>query len=51
MADIAAARAAVEAHGGTIRYEGEIPTVGKLIQFVATEGNIVSAMQYEERDS
>jgi len=49
VADITAARAAVEGHGGTIRYEGEIPTVGKIIQFADTEGNLVSAMQYEDR--
>jgi predicted enzyme related to lactoylglutathione lyase len=40
--------AAVVANGGTIVYdEVEIPTVGRLVQFLDTEQNIVSAMHYE----
>ena len=40
-------RDAVVANGGTVlldRYE--IPTVGTLVQFLDTEGNVVSAMRY-----
>ena len=46
--DLPAIRAAVVASGGTIVYdEVEIPTVGRLVQFLDTEQNIVSAMHYE----
>ena len=46
--DIDATRAAVLANGGKIRYDKmQIPTVGTLIQFLDTEGNVVCAMQYE----
>ena len=37
----------IKQHGGVISFSGEIPTVGRLISFEDTEGNIVSAMQYE----
>jgi predicted enzyme related to lactoylglutathione lyase len=41
-------QAKVEANGGTIIYQKfTIPTVGTLIQFKDTEGNILCAMQYE----
>jgi predicted enzyme related to lactoylglutathione lyase len=34
-------------NGGTITYdEIEIPTVGTLIQFLDTEGDVVGAMRY-----
>ncbi|MBA3513144.1 MAG: VOC family protein [Pyrinomonadaceae bacterium] len=42
--------AAVEANGGKIVMpKFTIPTVGTLIFFEDTEGNIVGAMQYEEK--
>jgi predicted enzyme related to lactoylglutathione lyase len=48
--DIDATAKAVEKYGGTITTEKmTIPTVGKLIQFKDTEGNVVSAMQYDAR--
>ena len=41
--------AAVEANGGKIVMpKFHIPTVGTLIFFEDTEGNVVGAMQYEE---
>ena len=47
--DVEEALAAVEANGGTIVYPPmEIPTVGRLFQFLDTEGNVVSAMRYDE---
>jgi predicted enzyme related to lactoylglutathione lyase len=46
--DLAAIRDKVIANGGTITYhEIEIPTVGKLTQFLDTEGNELAAMVYE----
>jgi len=33
--------------GAVIRFSGEIPTVGQIITFEDTEGNILSAIQYE----
>jgi len=43
----ATARAIVK-HGGTITYDKmTIPDVGTLVQFKDTEGNLVTAMQYE----
>lgn len=45
--DIAPVRDAVAANGGTVLLDGyEIPTVGTLLQFLDTEGNVVSAMRY-----
>ncbi len=42
--------AAVEANGGrVVMPKFTIPTVGTLIFFEDTEGNIVGAMQYEEK--
>jgi uncharacterized protein len=47
--DLPAIKAAVVSNGGTIIYdEVEIPTVGTLIQFLDTEGNVVSAMHYDD---
>jgi uncharacterized protein len=46
--DVAAVRDAVTANGGTVVLDGyEIPTVGTLVQFLDTEGNVVSAMHYQ----
>jgi predicted enzyme related to lactoylglutathione lyase len=45
--DLQATRELVLANGGRLIYdEVEIPTVGTLIQFLDTEGNVVSAMKY-----
>jgi predicted enzyme related to lactoylglutathione lyase len=39
---------AIKSAGGTVRTAViEIPSVGKLVEFADTEGNIVCAMQYE----
>ncbi|MCH9650482.1 MAG: VOC family protein [Deltaproteobacteria bacterium] len=39
--------AAIEAHGGTLRSPVvEIPSVGRVVEFADTEGNIVCAMTY-----
>lgn len=47
--DVAATRDAVVACGGTILLDAfEIPTVGTLLQFLDTEGNVVGAMRYQE---
>ena len=46
--DVEATRAAVEQNGGTVTMGPfEIETVGTLIMFQDTEGNVVGAMQYE----
>ena len=46
--DLEATRESIERHGGQILLEPmEIPSVGRLIQFHDTEGNVVCAMQYE----
>ncbi|MEM9555883.1 MAG: VOC family protein [Acidobacteriota bacterium] len=46
--DLEATRAAVERHGGTVTLGPfDIETVGTLIMFQDTEGNVVGAMQYE----
>ncbi len=47
VADIAVTRAALIAGGAKIRFDGAIPTVGKILSFEDPEGNVVSAMQYE----
>ena len=47
VSDIEDTTRSVTEHGGKITYSGEIPTVGKLVSFEDTEGNIVCAMQYE----
>ena len=48
--DVASVRDAVTTNGGTVLLEGyEIPTVGTLVQFLDTEGNVVSAMNYLPR--
>ena len=45
--DLAAARASVAGHGGTVRTEDiEIAEVGTLFQFLDTEGNVLCAMHY-----
>ncbi len=45
--DLADIKARVIAHGGTVTTdEFEIPTVGTLVQFVDTEGNVGNAMRY-----
>ena len=45
--DLDAIRQAVMDHGGTITLEPfEIPTVGRLITFLDTEGNTCNAMRY-----
>ncbi len=45
--DVDAIAAAVEEHGGTILMpRATIPTVGDLIKFKDTEGNVLCAMQY-----
>lgn len=45
--DLDRIRAAVVAHGGTVVLDAfEIPTVGTLLQFLDTEGNVVGAMRY-----
>ena len=46
--DLAAVAAAVTANGGEVIMDPfTIPTVGTLIQFRDTEGNIANAMRYE----
>ena len=46
--DVVATKDRVLTNGGTVLYEGEIPTVGTLVQFVDTEGNVCGAMKYVE---
>jgi len=47
VADLGPVRDSVVSAGGTVLLDGfEIPTVGTLLQFVDTEGNVVSAMRY-----
>jgi uncharacterized protein len=49
VADVDATADAVTAHGGKIIMpKCEIPTVGQLIKFQDTEGNVACAMQYAE---
>ena len=49
VADLHATIVSIEAHGGTIVVkEVEIPTVGRLIKFADTEGNLACAIQYNE---
>ena len=51
VADVRAAVAAIEANGGTVSMQPtEIAGVGTVVAFQDTEGNAVSAMQYEVRD-
>ncbi len=48
--DVDAAAAAIEKAGGKILVPKHIiPTVGELIQFMDTEGNIACAMRYYDR--
>jgi predicted enzyme related to lactoylglutathione lyase len=48
--DLAPIRAAVMSGGGTVLLDGyDIPTVGTLLQFLDTEGNVVGAMRYDTR--
>jgi len=45
--DLAEIRSAVVDNGGTVVLESfDIPTVGTLLQFLDTEGNVVGAMRY-----
>lgn len=45
--DLAAITSSVEKHGGTVVMPAtEIPTVGTMIKFRDTEGNLACAMQY-----
>ncbi len=47
VADLAETKRRLQEHGATITYdEVEIPTVGTLVQFLDTEGNVCNAMQY-----
>lgn len=47
--DVDATLAAVEANGGVVKIAPvTIPTVGRMFQFLDTEGNVVSAMRYED---
>jgi hypothetical protein len=47
IADLAETKRRLIEHGATITYdEVEIPTVGTLVQFLDTEGNVCNAMQY-----
>ena len=47
--DLPAIARSVEEHGGRVVVpEMEIPTVGRLIQFADTEGNLACAMRYED---
>jgi uncharacterized protein len=46
--DVAAIRAAAVANGAQILIEEyTIPTVGTMVKFLDTEGNVVTAMRYE----
>src|SRR5262245_12034647 len=47
VGSIAAAMAAIQAAGGTIRGSmAEIPGVGKVVEFADTEGNVACVMEY-----
>ena len=48
VADVDATAKAIEAHGGKVQQPFVIETVGTLIMFEDTEGNVVGAMQYME---
>lgn len=49
VADVDAIQTAVEANGGTIVMPPvTIPTVGRMIKFHDTEGNLVCAMRYDQ---
>jgi predicted enzyme related to lactoylglutathione lyase len=49
VADVRATGEAIEKQGGQVRVkEMEIPTVGRLIKFSDTEGNLACAIQYNE---
>ncbi|MEO1524001.1 MAG: VOC family protein [Planctomycetota bacterium] len=49
VADIKASAALIVEHGGRIvLQEVEIPTVGRIVKFSDTEGNIACAVQYAE---
>ena len=45
--DLAPIQAAVVANGGRIVGRSTIPTVGDLLQFEDTEGNVAAAMKYD----
>ncbi len=44
--DLRATRQRIEAQGGKVLFEGDIPTVGTVLSFYDSEGNVLSAMQY-----
>jgi len=47
--DLDPVREAVVTYGGTVVLDAfEIPTVGTLLQFLDTEGNVVGAMRYDD---
>ena len=46
--DVRATRERIETQGGKVLFEGDIPTVGTVLSFHDSEGNVVSAMQYAE---
>lgn len=49
--DIDAAARAIREHGGKITLEPmQIPTVGTLVMFEDTEGNVVGAMKYVDQE-
>lgn len=48
VADIQQTAAAIVEHGGKIVFdEVEIPTVGRIVKFSDTEGNVACAIQYD----
>ncbi|MEQ1564443.1 MAG: VOC family protein [Myxococcota bacterium] len=51
VADVDATLARVVVHGGTVPEPAVVlPGIGKVAEFVDTEGNLVCAMQYESGD-
>jgi predicted enzyme related to lactoylglutathione lyase len=49
VSDIEATAAAVAEHGGEVLLQPmRIESVGTMIQFADTEGNVVGAMQYDD---
>ena len=48
VADVDASAASIEEHGGTITFpKMTIPTVGYVVQFRDTEGNVACVVQYD----
>jgi predicted enzyme related to lactoylglutathione lyase len=51
VADLDAFMKAVEQHGGTVRQPvADIPNIGRVVEFLDTEGNLACLMQYAEGD-